>query len=60
MWVARVKYSRIPIPEEKKFKTKEEAEKYCREKELYNPYVRWTKVDTKMKYKRNKKSGEIK
>lgn len=60
MWVARVKYSRIAIPEEKKFKTKEEAEKYCREKELYNPYVRWTKVDTKIKYKKNKKGGETK
>lgn len=60
MWVARVKYSRIAIPEEKEFETKEEAEKYCCEKELYNRYVRWTEIDTKIKYKRNEKGGEMK
>ena len=51
MYIARIKYSHIAIPEELPFETKAEAEHFCKRKETNNPNVRWTEVDTKRKYK---------
>lgn len=45
MFIARIKYSRQAIPEEREFATIEKALAYCREKEKNNPYVRWAEVD---------------
>lgn len=45
MFIARIKYSRQAIPEEKEFDTLDEAETYCKNKEKNNPYVRWTEVE---------------
>jgi len=50
MWIARIKYSRQAIPEEKEFPSREDAVACCKDKEESNPYVRWTEVDTKRKY----------
>ena len=50
MYIARVKYSKIAIPEEKEFETLREAEAYCKYKEKHNPYVRWTETDVRRDY----------
>ena len=50
MYIARIKYSRQAIPSEDEFDTRQEAERFCAEKEAHNPYIRWTEVDTKKKY----------
>ena len=50
MWIARIKYSRQAIPEEKEFATRKAAEAHCKDKAECNPFVRWTEVDTQRKY----------
>jgi len=46
MWIAEVKYSKIAIPDRIEFKTKEQAEQYCKEKAA-SVNVRWTDVKEK-------------
>ncbi len=44
MYIAKIKYTRIAIPDEIPFETKEEAEAFAKNKESQNPYVRWTEI----------------
>lgn len=57
MFIARIKYSKIAIPDETEFATRKAAEAHCADKEKHNPFVRWTEVDTKRKYKVKKQGS---
>ncbi|MBI4178968.1 hypothetical protein HY522_06080 [bacterium] len=49
MIVARIKWSRIAVPEEKEFETEQEAKDYIASKETH-PLFRWAEIDTKRQY----------
>ncbi len=44
LYIAKIKYTHIAIPDEIPFETKEEAETFAKNKELQNPNVRWTEI----------------
>lgn len=49
MFVARIKWSRIAVPEEIEFATEQKAKDYIASKES-SPMFRWAEIDTKRKY----------
>lgn len=52
--IVRVKYHRQAIPTEYSFDSREKAEKFAKDKEQNNPYVRWTEIDNEVKYPNRK------